>query len=116
MFFDACDGIFLNYFWKPEMVTRSAEVCGGRHGDVFVGIDVWGRGTYGGGKYDTHVALEVIAKHGLSTGVFAPAWTFESVGASDSGSMEAKMEMFACNEDQFWLGVRKKGTQSFCVS
>lgn len=45
--------------------------------DVYVGVDVWGRGSFSGGGYNTHKALEQIAKQGLSCALFAPGWVFE---------------------------------------
>jgi endo-beta-N-acetylglucosaminidase D len=100
MYFDACDGIFLNYFWKPEMVERTASRAGERRHDVYVGIDVWGRGSYGGGKFDAHVALHKIVENDLSCGIFAPAWTFETI----DGNPNDIFNIFNDNEDKFWIG------------
>ena len=52
-YFHACDGIFLNYTWKPDMLWQSKIAAGGRHRDVFVGVDVFGRGCFGGGGFET---------------------------------------------------------------
>lgn len=52
-FFDACDGIFLNYTWTEDHLDSSKKAAGDRHRDVFVGLDVFGRNFYAGGKYDT---------------------------------------------------------------
>ena len=44
------DGIFLNYGWNPMELTYSVRAAGReRQYDVYVGIDVFGRGVYGGG-------------------------------------------------------------------
>lgn len=55
MFFDACDGIFLNYNWNDGKLQNSLELAKnkGRDMDVYVGIDVFGRGCLGGGGYNT---------------------------------------------------------------
>lgn len=55
MFFDACDGIFLNYNWNDEKLQNSLDLARnkGRDMDVYVGIDVFGRGCLGGGGYNT---------------------------------------------------------------
>lgn len=56
------DGIFLDYHWTEDAPTVSAEcVAGlGRSGaEVFVGVDVWGRGTFGGGQWNTAAAAKV---------------------------------------------------------
>lgn len=75
-FFDLSDGIFVNYTWEvcsyilrknigssatlplkiSSMVQEnfpklSADVAGDRKFDVYMGIDVFGRGTYGGGQW-----------------------------------------------------------------
>lgn len=55
MFFDVCDGIFLNYCWKEEKLEKSKAVaveCD-RPYDVYVGIDVFGRGCLGDGGFNT---------------------------------------------------------------
>lgn len=77
-FFDACDGIFLNYTWTEDHLDHSRKAAGGRHRDVFVGLDIFGRNFYAGGKYDTWKALEVVRKHDLSAAIFAPGWTHET--------------------------------------
>jgi Glycosyl hydrolase family 85 len=53
-FFDACDGIFLNYVWKEKNLDKSLEVAGVRALDVFVGVDIFGRNCFGGGGYNTN--------------------------------------------------------------
>ena len=58
-FFDACDGIFLNYFWQPADIVRSRANGKDRRFDVFAGIDVFGRGTYGGGGMSCSKACKV---------------------------------------------------------
>jgi mannosyl-glycoprotein endo-beta-N-acetylglucosaminidase len=54
-FFDACDGIFLNYTWKEDDLRLSREKSGERWRDVFVGVDVFGRNCFGGGGFNTHL-------------------------------------------------------------
>ncbi|XAR65975.1 Mannosyl-glycoprotein endo-beta-N-acetylglucosaminidase [Bertholletia excelsa] len=77
-FFDRCDGIFVNYNWKKDYPKRSAAVAGDRKFDVYMGIDVFGRKTYGGGQWNTHVALDVIKKEDVSAAIFAPGWIYET--------------------------------------
>ncbi|XP_046438826.1 cytosolic endo-beta-N-acetylglucosaminidase 1-like isoform X2 [Daphnia pulex] len=76
-FFDACDGIFLNYVWKPENLKNSALMAGDRIFDVFVGIDVFGRNCFGGGGFNTNAALSVVRQERLSAAIFAPGWVYE---------------------------------------
>ncbi|XP_059666790.1 cytosolic endo-beta-N-acetylglucosaminidase 1-like [Cornus florida] len=77
-FFDICDGIFVNYTWKEDYPKRSAAVAGDRKFDVYMGIDVFGRNTYGGGQWNTCVALDVLKKDDVSAAIFAPGWVYET--------------------------------------
>ena len=45
--------------------------------DVYVGIDVFGRGCFGGGEFNCVTAMEAIRAKGLSAAIFAPGWTYE---------------------------------------
>ncbi|PVD38235.1 hypothetical protein C0Q70_00846 [Pomacea canaliculata] len=94
IFFDACDGIFLNYCWKLEGLTASKEkaVEKNRPYDVFVGIDVFGRGCPGGGGFNTREALQAARSMDLSAAVFAPGWVLETLGE----------ENFDENDCRFW--------------
>jgi mannosyl-glycoprotein endo-beta-N-acetylglucosaminidase len=80
LFFDACDGIFTNYTWKSHFPMQSTELALERNWDVYTGIDVWGRNTFGGGGFNCHRALRIIEKAKTSVAIFAPAWTLESFG------------------------------------
>ncbi|CAI9091776.1 OLC1v1026887C1 [Oldenlandia corymbosa var. corymbosa] len=77
-FFDLCDGIFMNYTWKESYPHDSALVAGDRKFDVYMGIDVFGRGTFGGGQWTTNVALDVLKKSDVSAALFAPGWVYET--------------------------------------
>ncbi|ONI24700.1 hypothetical protein PRUPE_2G256300 [Prunus persica] len=77
-FFDICDGIFVNYTWKKNYPMLSADVAGDRKYDVYMGIDVFGRGSFGGGQWNTSVALDVLKRDGVSTAIFAPGWIYET--------------------------------------
>ena len=52
-FFDMCDGIFLNYNWNEQVLASSRALASDRSCDVYVGIDVFGRGCYGGGGFNS---------------------------------------------------------------
>ena len=71
MFFDACDGIFLNYCWNSEklMNSKTLSMSKDRPLDVYVGIDVFGRGCLGGGGYNT---IEVCFELGLGLWCLMP--------------------------------------------
>lgn len=51
-FFDACDGIFLNYVWNPADLLESMVLAGSRKFDVYVGVDVYGRNCYQDGGFN----------------------------------------------------------------
>ncbi|XP_012086781.1 cytosolic endo-beta-N-acetylglucosaminidase 1 isoform X1 [Jatropha curcas] len=77
-FFDICDGIFVNYTWKRKYPKLSAAVSGDRKFDIYMGIDVFGRNTYGGGQWNTNVALELLKEDNVSAAIFAPGWVYET--------------------------------------
>ncbi len=56
-FFEAADAIFINYTWKEDTPAQAAAVAGARKHDVYMGVDVFGRNTYGGGGMTCDVAL-----------------------------------------------------------
>ncbi|XP_024526195.1 cytosolic endo-beta-N-acetylglucosaminidase 1 [Selaginella moellendorffii] len=76
-FFDACDGIFINYTWKRDYAAKSAKVAGDRASDVYMGVDVFGRNTFGGGGFQSNVALKVALEAGVSAALFGPGWVYE---------------------------------------
>ena len=44
--FDACDGLFTNYWWGVPQLAQSAALAGGvRQCDVYVGVDCFARNT-----------------------------------------------------------------------
>ncbi|KAF8009735.1 hypothetical protein BT93_J0660 [Corymbia citriodora subsp. variegata] len=77
-FFDLCDGIFVNYTWRENYPRLSAAAAGDRKYDVYMGIDVFGRSTYGGGQWKANVALDVLKKDKVSAAIFAPGWVYET--------------------------------------
>ncbi|KAG0253314.1 hypothetical protein BG011_006426 [Mortierella polycephala] len=98
-FFEKSDGIFTNYTWKEHAVGESVALAGPRKRDVYTGIDVWGRNTFGGGGYTTYKALEVIQREQSSCALFAPAWTYESLGK----------DTFMTSDRLFWVGIDGAG-------
>eukprot|EP00850_Spirogloea_muscicola_P020113 SM000207S06188 [mRNA] locus=s207:137974:139855:- [translate_table: standard] len=77
-FFAAADGIFTNYCWKEGAPKQCAQAAGARHLDVFMGIDAYGRGTYGGGGYQCDLAVREAFAAGTSVALFGPAWPYEN--------------------------------------
>ncbi|KAL4576108.1 hypothetical protein LXL04_012197 [Taraxacum kok-saghyz] len=96
-FFDICDGIFTNYSWNEDYPTSSASLAGDRKFDVYMGIDVFGRGTFGDGQWTTNVALDVIKKNDVSAAIFAPGWVYETKQPPD----------FETAQNKWWSLVEK---------
>ncbi|KAG9343709.1 hypothetical protein JZ751_013087 [Albula glossodonta] len=94
IFFQACDGIFTNYNWTEHSLESmsSYPASQGRLGDIYVGVDVFARGEVVGGKYETHKAMDLIRKHGMSAAIFAPGWVYECNNKRE----------FRANQDKFW--------------
>lgn len=86
-------------------------MAGNRCFEVYSGIDVFGRGTFGGGGFSTNVALANILNKGpnndennntenkawTSVGLFAPGWTFEE--AKDWYDYQIRESMYGCIRD-----------------
>eukprot|EP01135_Chromosphaera_perkinsii_P006268 Nk52_evm1s484 gene=Nk52_evmTU1s484 len=96
-FFRATDGIFLNYWWDPETLyqniarlqedSQKQSPMYGLNGatdrstyDIYVGVDVYGRGTPFRGGYDSYISLKAVAQYPLSVALFAPGWAFNDGG------------------------------------
>nr|ANC95008.1 putative endo-beta-N-acetylglucosaminidase [Lygus hesperus] len=95
-FFDSCDGIFLNYGWNDECLQISFTNAGERHLDVFVGIDVFGRGCIGGGGFNCKEAMSLIRRYNLSAAIFAPGWVHEC---------QEEEHTFLQRDYQFWANL-----------
>ncbi|RWS08545.1 cytosolic endo-beta-N-acetylglucosaminidase-like protein [Dinothrombium tinctorium] len=106
-FFNECDGIFLNYCWKDEHLQRSLDFSKqkNRQYDVFVGVDVFGRGCYGGGGMNTNLAINKINQFDLSLAIFAFGWVHETLGK----------ENFHENQQKFWSSLELKTRRLFCT-
>ena len=106
MFFDACDGIFLNYNWSINDLQSSLQISRpNRQHDVYVGVDVFGRGCFGGGGWNTYKAMNVIREQKLSAAIFAPGWIMETL----------EIDQFTENDEKFWRLLRTY-LYSHCVS
>ena len=91
-FFDVCDGIFLNYTWTEEGLSSSVFQAPERLTDIYVGIDVFGRGCPGGGGFNCDQAMTMIKYHSLSYAIFAQGWTHEC----------AQVQDFRARDEKFW--------------
>ncbi|KAF8999398.1 glycoside hydrolase family 85 protein [Cyathus striatus] len=98
-FFLSSTGLFTNYTWRSNYPQLTADFFNALNpsskghtstsapyilhksvNDIFIGIDVWGRGQHGGGGLGCYRALDHIkpATSGLSVALFGHAWTWES--------------------------------------
>ncbi|KAG5493657.1 hypothetical protein JIQ42_02031 [Leishmania sp. Namibia] len=100
-FFDVSDGIFTNYFWRPEHLAPTKTTAGCRGADVYVGVDVFGRRMFGGGGYHTHVAVAEVADACLSVALFAPGWTMEC-------ESKGKRDAFQQAESRMWFPMQRE--------
>lgn len=91
-FFDISDGIFLNYTWKTENLIQSKENAQKRFRDVYVGVDVFGRGCLGNGGFNCSVAFNEIHDNKLGVALFAPGWLHECHDPNN----------FIENSENFW--------------
>ncbi|KAI8375697.1 endo-b-N-acetylglucosaminidase [Choanephora cucurbitarum] len=91
LFFKNADGIFINYWWKkeyPEMTRRAAERYGKSGYDVYFGTDVWGRGTFGGGGFNSYRSVKTATLAQTSSALFGMAWTYENFDKADFDKMD----------------------------
>ncbi|XP_033318020.1 uncharacterized protein LOC117215712 isoform X1 [Bombus bifarius] len=94
-FFLNCDGIYLNYNWTKSKLENSVALAKNHNRDIhdiYVGLDIWGRGCPGGGGFNSTYALQKIRHEGLSVAIFGPGWTHEFFGS----------QTFQEIEDLFW--------------
>ncbi|KAJ3046940.1 hypothetical protein HK097_000384, partial [Rhizophlyctis rosea] len=100
-FFDVTDGCFVNYTWKADYPSKSALLAESRPHQVYTGIDVWGRNTFGGGGHNCHKALRVIKEAKTSCAIFGPAWNYEHLGK----------ELVGKSERRFWVDMEERGVR-----
>ena len=120
-FFNECDGFFTDYHWQKQHPLESIQFASknNREYAVFTGIDIWGRGTFGDGQYNTgnitNYLLNGINKtKTTSIGLFATGWTFEHEinvnnelrkSLDDDYCNNYHVELFRMNEKKFWCGI-----------
>ncbi|KAG2361265.1 glycoside hydrolase family 85 protein [Suillus spraguei] len=116
-FFLSSDAFFTNYTWPPSFPALTAQYFMSLDpaliGDdakgspissvkslqsIFTGVDVWGRGSHGGGGFGSYRAMTHIDPQslGLSVALFGQAWTWES-----------EQDKPGWNWDQWWEYERK---------
>jgi hypothetical protein len=111
----ASSGLFTDYHWRSESCIESslaatlffskeesnrpsaAEASCVKHNawDVWMGVDCYGRGTWGGGKMNSCVAVQHAAAAGTSVALFAAAWAFAEHGPQERAE----------RNHQFWSSI-----------
>ncbi|PCH41736.1 glycoside hydrolase family 85 protein [Wolfiporia cocos MD-104 SS10] len=116
-FFIPSSGIFTNYTWPAHYPSLTAQyflslapaiIDRPKHlEDIYIGVDVWGRGQHGGGGFGSYRALSHIDPEflGLSVALFGHAWTWETEQDKPGFSWETWWDY----ERKFWLGPAKEG-------
>lgn len=69
----ACDGLFVDYHWNDTSCRTACDFLEGRKkgggcthspAEAWFGVDVYGRGTFGGGGWNTDIAVAHAGAHG----------------------------------------------------
>jgi len=70
--------------------------------DIYMGVDVWGRGSHGGGGFGCYKAISHISPEslGLSVALFGQAWTWES----EQDEPGWTWEKWWAYESKLWVG------------
>jgi mannosyl-glycoprotein endo-beta-N-acetylglucosaminidase len=103
-FLEVCDSFFTDYHWQPGHLGKTLETFMEHFPDrntfqIYYGNDCYGRGTYGGGKYDVYKALEEIHNFPFSVAIFGQAFTWEC----EAGFLD--QHKWQINEEKFWHGI-----------
>lgn len=112
------DAIFMDYHWQEEWPANSVDLLrelqaqstalhasdsakplaaiASAHSlrpsnSLLFGIDVWGRGTWGGGEFQSGVAADLCRRAGTGVAVFGQAWAWEK--AQSDATVVAKRVM-----------------------
>ncbi|TBU29158.1 glycosyl hydrolase family 85-domain-containing protein [Dichomitus squalens] len=115
-FFLPSTSFLSNYTWPntyPSMSARyllsldQSTLPRPKHlSDLYIGVDVWGRGSHGGGGFGSYKAISHIDPEflGLSVALFGQAWTWESEQDKPGWSWKT----WWAYERKLWLGPPNK--------
>ncbi|KAJ8072774.1 hypothetical protein PM082_016333 [Marasmius tenuissimus] len=121
-FFLSSSSIFTNYTWynhypsltaqyfltlDQSLIKNPNESNPKTLQDIYVGVDIWGRGSHGNGGFGAHKALTHISPSsptglGLSAAIFGQAWTWES----SQDSPDFTWDTWWDSDRILWTGVR----------
>lgn len=68
---------------------------------AYLGTDVWGRKTYGGGGWDSCKGVAAAVAAGVSSALFAPGWVYEFATPE-----EQRAQQFEPNNERFWQSIQ----------
>ena len=91
-FFLACDGLFVNYTWTadtPRHAAAAAAACSRDLADVYMGVDVFGRNTYGGGGMSCDVAIKAALEAGAPSSAVPSRLAFVKAEMCVKGGLAA---------------------------
>ncbi|TFK64036.1 glycoside hydrolase family 85 protein [Pluteus cervinus] len=121
-YFLSSTGFFTNYTWINEYPNTTAqyflsldsaltgntspprrEIARKSLRDIYVGVDVWGRGSHGGGGFGSYKAITHISPQslGLSVALFGQAWSWETEQDKPGFTWEKWWEY----DRKLWVGV-----------
>ena len=83
--------------------TSRTQVTSKSMNDIYMGVDVWGRGSHGGGGFGCYKAISHISPEtlGLSVALFGHAWTWES----EQDKPGWTWEKWWAYESKLWVGI-----------
>lgn len=112
-FFLSSTSFFTNYTWPSHFPSLTAQYFSNLDDnlfvsrrktlqDIFIGVDVWGRGSHGGGGFGAFRALSHADPEflGLSVALFGQAWTWESEQDKDGWNWQK----WWAYERRLWVG------------
>ncbi|CAD5228102.1 unnamed protein product [Bursaphelenchus okinawaensis] len=84
-FAQRCDGLFTNYTWNRRHLKVTKKFVEENKTqlstyDIYFGVDVFGRGAFEGGGFNTYKAVQAARNYEFSSAIFAPGWTSECFG------------------------------------
>ncbi|RDX41228.1 hypothetical protein OH76DRAFT_1459242 [Lentinus brumalis] len=118
-FFLPSTSFFSNYTWPSPYPSMTAQYLLSldqskfhrqkQLQDLYIGVDVWGRGSHGGGGFGVYRAISHIDPEflGLSVALFGHAWTWESEQDKPGWSWKTWWEY----ENKLWLGPKQLGEE-----
>lgn len=107
-FLRSSNGMLINYNWNDDSLTGTGAICDSiptpRH-SVFFGIDIFGRGQVA--KFQSKRTLARIIQERFSTGLFAPAWTYETLrnygyNIQEPHGLDEVNDAFLLRNEKFW--------------